>query len=547
MHLVKTLFSRTANLRVTSNGTNHLLASAILIGVGGLLSRILGLYRDRLLASTFGASRELDIYYAAFRIPDFIYGVLILGAISAAFIPVFSSLSTKEERDEFISSSLTSILLFMGVICMLLLLLAPYLIALLAPGFSEAEKNTTIFLTRIMLLQPVFLAASSVATSVLQSMHRFFATALAPSFYNLGIIIGVILFVPPFGLAGLAYGVVAGSLLHLLIQLPPLFTLGISVKPLLSLTKETKKMLSLMGPRVLGIISDQANLLVVTAIASTLALGSIAIFNLAQNIGAAPVGIIGIAIATAAFPTLTKSFSRNAKEEFSQTFLHSFRLVLFFGIPLSILFILLRAQIVRVVLGAGLFGWQDTRLTAASLGVFGLSVFAQSIIPLLTRAFYSMHDTKTPVMVGVVSVALSIGLALALIPMLTPPSSLYQYVTQVLKLEGISDIRVLALPIAFSLTIIGEFILLTLLLFLRIDGEHMASLNRSWLKMVMGASLMAVVTYLSLRPLANLVDMTTGIGVFLQGLGAGAIGIIVYFGITYLLKENPLIMKKSEK
>ncbi|MBI3335138.1 MAG: murein biosynthesis integral membrane protein MurJ [Candidatus Portnoybacteria bacterium] len=524
--------------------SNQVLASAILIGIGGLLSRLLGLYRDRLLASSFGASRELDIYYAAFRIPDFIYGVLILGAVSAAFIPVFASLSTKEERDAFVSSSLTSILLFMGGICVLLFIFAPYLIALLAPGFSEAEKNTTILLTRIMLLQPVFLAASSVAASVLQSMHHFLATALAPSFYNLGIIIGVIVFVPSFGLVGLAYGVVIGSLLHLLIQLPPLLALGISIKPLVSLTKEVKKMLSLMGPRVLGIISDQVNLLVVTAIASLLALGSIAIFNLAQNIQAAPVGIIGIAIATAAFPTLTKSFNQNAKEEFSHTFLASFRLVLFFGIPLSILFILLRAQIVRVVLGAGLFDWQDTRLTAASLGIFGLSVFAQSIIPLLTRAFYSMHDTKTPVTVGVVSAAVNIGLALALLPMLASPLPFYQYITQILKLEGIPDIRVLALPLSFSLTMIGEFILLTLLLFSRIDGEHMAALNTSWLKMVVSASLMALITYISLRPLANMVDMTTGIGVFLQGLGAGVIGIAVYFGITYLLNENPLTIKR---
>lgn len=305
-------------------------------------------------------------------------------------------------------------------------------------------------------------------------------------------------------------------------------------------------MFTLMGPRLLGIASDQINLIATTAIASTLAFGSISIFTLAQNIQGAPVGIIGIAIATASFPLLSRAFWSKVKDEFLHTFLESFRLILFFGIPLSLLFILLRAQIVRVVLGAGLFGWEDTRLSAATLGIFGISLFAQSLTPLLARAFYSMQDTKTPVYIGIGSVLANILLALAFVNLFQTNPAFQQFIALTLKLSGIPDIRVIALPLAFSLASIGGFLSLFIILSMRIGGECIGALNRSWFKMVVAAAVMAIVTYLSLRPLATLVDMTTGIGVFMQGLGAGIIGIALYFGITWFLGENPFISAKSE-
>lgn len=537
--------------------SNTILKTATLIGIGGFSSRLLGLLRDRLLAGNFGAGRDLDIYYAAFRLPDFIYSILILGAISAVFIPIFASLETKEEKNTFASSALNIIIILIGGIALILFLFTPFLIRIIAPGFNLEDRTVTVFLTRIMLLQPILLAISNTITSILQGFNRFFATAIAPSFYNLGIIIGILLFVPIFGLKGLAYGVVLGSLLHLAIQLPALSRAGFSWQPIVTITKDIKKLFLLMGPRVLGIASDQINLIVITAVASTLSLGSISIFNLAQNIQATPVGIIGIAIATAVFPTLSFAYWRNGnnsrqdqnvkKEEFSKTFCQAFRLVLFFSIPLSILFILLRAQIVRVILGSGLFNWQDTRLTAAALGIFGLSVFAQSLIPLLAKAFYSMHNTKTPVFIGILMMGVNITLALLFVKLLAFQTPFYQYMVGILKLTNISDIRIIALPLAFSLTAIVEFMLLFFFLFFHIDAEYIASMNLSWLKLVGATTVMAGITYLSLRPLAKLFDMTTGIGVFMQGLGAGIAGMIVYFLITYILKENPLAQNAKRK
>lgn len=532
----------------------------MVIGLGSITSQLLGLLRYRLLASTLGASRQFDIYVAAFRVPDFIYALLILGSISAAFIPIFAALRTKKEQEQFISATINVISVAMFALCSVLFILAPILIDFIVPGFKAQDKAMTTFLTRIMLLQPILLAISNILTNVLQSFKKFLITAFAPAFYNIGIIIGIFLSVPHlgstvnhylhfnllpgapiFGLEGLAYGVVLGALLQLLIQLPAFFALQFSWQPILDMTREVKQMFVLMGPRILGVASDQINLIVITAIASTLSLGSITIFNLAQNIQAAPMGIIGIAIATAVFPTLSQIFSKEEYTEFVSTLLHSFRLILFFSIPLSLLFILLRAQIIRVILGAGVFGWQETRLTAAALGIFSTSLFAQSLTPLITRAYYSMHDTKTPVLIGMVGFTINIVLSFVLVGLLAYPNVFSAAIIRTLKLNGIGDIRVIALPIAFSLTVICEFLLLFITLLARVEGRHIHELNRSWLKMVAAALVMAVVTYLSLRPLAGWLDMTTAHGIFFQGLGAGILGTTAYMIITKLFKENPLI------
>lgn len=531
--------------------SNSILSFATIIASGAILSQLLGLLRYRLLASGLGASRAFDVYVAAFRIPDFIYGLLILGSISATFIPLFASLKSREEQNEFLSATFTIMSLGMISLCALLVFTAPLLIDLIVPGFDSEAKRMTVLLTRVMLLQPILLAISNLITNTLQSFNKFLITALAPSFYNMGIIGGILLsvphlisgFKPIFGLEGLAYGVVAGALLQLAVQLPAFLSLDLSWRPVLELTSEVRKMFTLMGPRILGVVSDQINIVVITAIASTLSLGSITIFSLAQNIQAAPMGIIGIGVATAAFPTLSRSFSGEKKEEFSETFLHSFKLILFFSIPLSLLFILLRAQIVRVILGTGQFGWEETRLTAASLGIFGMSLFAQSLTPLVARAYYSMQDTKTPVIVGLIGFIVNVLLSLFFVHLLSYANPFSRAIAESLKLQYIFDIRVIALALAFSLTVVTEFLLLFVMLFLRIDAGYIKQLNASWLKIVLSSFIMALATYGALRPLANLFNTHTTLGVFAQGFGAGLLGIAVYFVITHILKENPLLGK----
>ena len=522
---------------------------ATITALGGIISRLLGLARDRLLATYLGAGSSSDIYLAAFRIPDFMYGLLILGSISAVFIPLFNSIHDPKEQNNFVRATITIIGIGVTVISLILIIFAPLFIDIIAPGFTPEAKAMTILLTRIMLIQPILLALGNIITNVLQSFHKFFLAAIAPSMYNVGIIIGILLSVPnpligshpPLGLQGLAYGVVFGSFLSLLVQLPALAGSGFSWQPLFVLTPGIKKMFTLMGPRVLGVAADQVNLIVITAIASTLTAGSITIFTWAQNIQSAPMAIIGISIATVVFPSLSRLFALNEKEEFTDTFAHAFKLILFFSLPLSLLFILLRAQIIRVVLGAGLFGWEQTRLAAASLGIFSASLFAQSLTPLLTRAYYSMHDTKTPVLIGLFAFVINIVFSLIFINLLSYPNSLLSWTVSVLKLQNLPDIRVIGLAMAFSITVVIEFLLLLIVLFMRIDGNHLVRLNSSWITMVGASFLMSLVTYASLRPLAHLVGTSTTLGVFAQGAGAGLVGIIVYLVVTYLLKENPII------
>jgi len=543
--------------RFLTKQSRGLTSASLIIAGGAILSRLLGLVRDRVFASQFGAGRELDIYYAAFRVPDFIYSILILGAISATFIPLFSSLLHKDEEEglkphspanHLASSMLTDIVVLLAILALILMLFAPFVIAVVAPGLSAADKQQATFLTRIMLLQPIFLGASHVLTGILQSFRKFVITSLAPSFYNLGIIFGALFLVKPFGLQGLALGVILGAALHLLVQIPFARHAGFSWDVgLRNSGLELKKTIRLMGPRVFAVMSDQIDLLVVTAIASTLALGSIAIFNLAQNIGMAPVGIIGITFATAAFPALSRTYSHQHTQEFLDTFARAFRSILFFSIPLTILFILLRAQMVRVILGSGHFGWQDTRLTAAALGLFGISLFAQTLIPLFARGFYAMHNTKTPMIIGAAATVTNLVLSLSLLKLLTFAPSFYAFVENALKLNGVRDISVVILPLSFSFTTIFEFFALLFFFLLRFPRENLASLVQPWYKNIAAAALMTATTFLALRPLANVLNMESTFGVFLQGFVAGTLGLVVYFLTTALLKENPFLSSSKLK
>jgi putative peptidoglycan lipid II flippase len=371
--------------------------AAFVIAVMGLASRFLGLVRDRILASKFGAGDELDIYYAAFKIPDLVFNLLILGALSAAFVPLFTSLISKDEKKKawnMVDKIFTLMVLVLALVTIVLFFLTPWLTSLITFGFNPEKQESVAVLTRIMLISPVLMGVSGLLGGILNSFKKFFFYSLAPIFYNIGIIIGVLFFTEYFGIRGLAWGVVFGAFLHLVVQLPENFRCGFRFKLNFDFKdKHLLQMIKLMVPRTMGLAVTQINFLIITILASTLSAGSLAIFNLANNIQSVPLGLFGISFATAAFPTLSAYGAQNKKEEFIKSFSRTFRNIMFFTVPLSITFIVLRAQIVRVVLGAGKFDWEDTIMTFQALGIFSLSLFAQSLIPLLARAFYSIHNT----------------------------------------------------------------------------------------------------------------------------------------------------------
>lgn len=396
--------------------------AAFVIAIAGILSRLLGFLRDRLLAGEFGAGDELDAYYAAFRIPDLLYNLLIMGALSAAFVPVFTGLLSKGRREEARTLAIgvfRLVLAVIGVFSLLAFVFAPGFVPFMTPGFFPEKQAMTVTLTRIMLLSPVLLGVSAVFGGILISLKRFIAYSLAPILYNLGIIAGIFLFVPRFGPEGLGIGVVFGAALHMAVQVPALrgsgFLSGSAREPV-AIDGSVRRVIGLMIPRSLGMAASQLGLLLTTVFASSLASGSLAVFTLATNIGSIPIGLFAVSFSLAAFPALSHSATDRTDGEFFGVLSRTTRRILFFVVPLSMLFIVFRAQVVRVVLGSGRFDWDDTIATFSVLAWLSVSLFAQALVPLFARAFYSLQDTKTPFLLAILSEAVHIALMYLLLP-----------------------------------------------------------------------------------------------------------------------------------
>jgi len=514
--------------------SQSILNAAFLVASLGLVSRFLGLVRDRILASKFGAGDVLDIYYAAFKIPDLIFNLLILGALSAAFIPVFTSLISNKKDNEawklvnkFISLTGLALILIVTV----LFIFTPNIVDLIVFGFDDEKRNAITSLTRIMLGSPLLLGFSSILGGILNSHKKFFFYSLAPIFYNIGIIIGVTFLVEIFGISGLGYGVVLGALFHLLVQLPEVLRCGLKFKLDFNFKdKNLRKILVLMIPRTMGLAVVQINFLVVTILASTLESGSLAVFSLANNIQSVPLGLIGISFAVVAFPTLSCSWAQNNKKEFIASFSDVFEKIIFFIIPTSIIFIVLRAQLVRIILGAGNFDWNDTILTFKALGIFSLSLFAQTLIPLLTRSFYAIQNTKTPFFIGLFSEAINLILALFLI-----------------KRYGIAG-----LIGAFSIATIINMLLLLIVLRKKVGSLNEKSIiQKIW--RVMGASIAMMIGIQATKYLVAFVlgtfkfsifgqaiNMYTLLGVLLQTGASLLVGFVLFYLASRILKIEEL-------
>lgn len=502
--------------RLFSTQSKTITGAAILLGGASFASRIIGMFRDRLFAHLFGAGDTLDAYYAAFRIPDFIYNLLIVGAISAGFIPVFIALREKDVDDAWrLTSAVMNILvLALFILSFILFVLAPQLTISLVPGFSEEKIRLTITLTRIMLVGPLLLGMSSIVSGVLQSFRAFIVYALAPIMYNIGIIIGALVFYPLWGVVGLGYGVILGAVLHLGIQLPAFFRYGFRYTPAFLLkSRDLRAIGKQILPRTMGLAASQINLVIITILASTLSSGSIAVFNFANNLQYIPVGIVGISFAIAAYPTLALATAQKNLPKFIEEFSHTMRQILFFALPGTIILLLLRAQLVRIVLGSGSFDWDATIRTADALRLFSLSLFAQCLIPLFARAWYALHDTWTPFVISILS----------------------EGVTLVGSLLLRDTLGVAGLALAFSLATIFQCSLLGLLLRRRVGSIEERILVKFLIKISAAAVSMAIVMQYAKMALSLVVDMTRFWGIFAQGTIAGALGLLVYLGICALL------------
>ncbi len=481
--------------------------AAFLLSIFSFTSRILGMIRDRVLVSQFGAGNTLDVYYASFQVPNFIANLLILGTLSVAFIPVFthyitkakegkSEPSTRAERNKFFSEpwEVTNSILNFSAIAILAIYTvfffsAPYLIQYVVPGFSQAKRLQALTMTRIMLLSPVFFCLSSVISSVLYSFKCFLAVALSPIFYNLGIIFGALVLSRFFGIYGLAMGVVLGAFMHLLVQLPTVRRLGLIYTPKINLKhKGVREIGRLFLPRIFGIDSSQISLLIGSIIGSTLSKGSISIYNLSNNIQNMPVGLFGVSFAVAAFPVLSEVISEKRNDKFVQCFSETARKVLFLVIPTIILTVVLRREIVSIILGTGKFSSTNIGFTAIALCIFCLSLFSQCLMPLTSRAFYAMHNTIIPVSTSIFCMFVNIGACL-LFTKILEDRGISNRILETLHLGNSGDIRVFGLVLAFSISSWINFLILILILrkrMGRLGGILRTSYTFAWSAIIAG-------------------------------------------------------------
>lgn len=405
-------------LKLLDIRTSTISQGAFILAVSAFLSSILGIVRDRLLASGFGAGSELDVYFAAFRIPDFLYNLLILGGVSAVFLPLFAEYMERNSKEawRFVNNLLHTVAVTMGVFAAIVAVLTPLIVELVVPGFNAGQKELMVSLVRLMLLSPILFGISSVFSGVLQYSSRFLWYALAPVAYNLGIIGGIVFLAPSFGIFGVGIGVVAGALFHVLIQVPSVIRSGFSWKPVLDIRDAgIRKAFRLALPRTIGGAAYHFNLVAMTAFASLFATGSLTAFVFADRFQQIPFGLIALPFAISAFPVLSRLVAQNDKSKFAAALLGALSKIGVIALPVSLLLFFLRMPLVELILYKGKFTIDDVQLTGSLLGIFALGIVFQSLIPLLIRAFYSLQDTKTPTFVSLTTVAFNIGLAYFLI------------------------------------------------------------------------------------------------------------------------------------
>ncbi|KKR91430.1 MAG: Integral membrane protein MviN [Candidatus Falkowbacteria bacterium GW2011_GWA2_41_14] len=516
--------------------------TAIVLAISSVVSALFGILRDRLLASSFGASESLDIYYAAFKIPDFIY-IISLSIISVnALIPFFleKSAVSKEKAKTFLDETMTFFLLSIFILAGAGYFLIPHLSGLVAPGFSESSKKEFVYLARILLLSPIFLGLSNLVSSVIQSHNRFVIYALSPIFYNFGIIFGIVFLFPMFGMGGIVFGVVIGAMAHFAIQVPAIINLGYFPIPALKVNiKEFVRVAKLSLPRSLGLGLNQIILIFITASASLLSAGSIAVFNLSFNLQSVPLAVIGMSYSVAAFPTLSRLFIGNKKKEFLDQSAIAVRQIIFWSITASALIIVLRAQIVRTIFGSGNFGWQDTRLTAAAMSIFAFSITAQSLVVLFTRAFYASGKTWKPITINAISAVFIIGATPIFISLIKNNFFLASFFDLVLRVGGVAGTDMLALPLAYSLGMIANCVLL-FISFQKEFGDVWSSARKTFFETLSASLFAGIVSYFSLNFLDNVFDINTFIGIFSQGFLATIFGGVVWFFFLKMFKNKEL-------
>ena len=530
-------------LYLFKNGANFfkkrqvdILSAAFVIAASVALSRLLGLVRYRLLASYFGEQINLlDSYIAASILPEAIFEVLIFGTIALAFIPVFSQYLSKSKLKtawEFSSTMITLGILVFLAFAVVVMVLADYIAPLIAPGIIAKDPSSRILiarLLRIMIFAQFFFVISIFLTGILQSFQRFIVPALASVFYNIGIILSIIFLVPVFGIYAPAIGMIIGALLHLVVQLPLTLSLGFKFRFTLDIKrKDVLDTISLMWPRSLALLLTRISDIINIALASIAAIGSIVAFNFAQVLQFVPIALFAGSISQAALPSLAIQYNTKSQKQFKNIFIQSFHQILFLILPSAAILAILRIPTVRLVFGAKEFPWEATVLTGRVLIAFSVGIVAQASSLLLTRGFYALRDSITPVKVNIVTFTLNILLSLSFIL--------------------IFHLSIVYLAVAYSTAYIFNAILLLYLLDKKVQFEKKALIWPAF-KMIVISLITAISLYIPMKLLDQLVfDTTKTVNLILLTGIATIVGLAVYLTLCWIFRvEQIYIFAKFAK
>lgn len=517
---------------IIKNGTSFLLAkqtsifsAATVIMSTVMVSRVLGLIRNRLLTSQFNPD-EIGIYLAAFRLPTMIFELLIMGALSTAFIPVFTKLLTRNSENvawRVAASTINISIVALSLVSAFLIAFTEPIARIIAPGLNSQELSQMIIFTRIMLIgQAPFLIIGSFMTGILQSYKHFLFPALAPVFYNLGIIFCITFLSPFIGLYGPVFGVVLGSLLFVLVQIPILKHVGYRHSKDFDIKSPgVREIGKLTAPRILGLAVGQINSTVNLALSSILGTRNITIFNFAQQLDQLPVSLFGATIAQATLPTLSEEEANGRTDQFKEIFLNSLRQILFLILPAAAILIVLRIPLVRLAFGAAKFDWDATVLTGRTLAFFGLGLTAEAVVHIFVRGYYALHDSKTPMILGAVSVVVNIILSIFFIKNLLLP------IWSLALSTSISDVLYVLLLFYFLDKKIGSF--------------DKSKIITPFFKMVTAAILTGISLYIPMKLLDQLVfDTTKTVNLILLTSIVTTCGLSVYIFFSYILKISEL-------
>jgi putative peptidoglycan lipid II flippase len=510
----------------------HIHHAAYLLGVFALGSQVLGLVRDRLLAHYFGASSVLDVYYTAFRVPDIVYIVVASFVSLSVLVPFLSEAYTKDGDTEehvhthnLLSSITTTFFITISFISTVLFIAMPWLASIVAPGFFGADRELFIMLSRVLLLSPIILGFSNVLGSITQSKQKFFVYAIAPMLYNLGIIVGIFMCMPRWGILGVVMGVIIGACMHVGVQVPAVIKEGLF--PRISARFDMGTVLrvaKLSVPRSLALASTQIVFVILIALATKLSEGSVTVLSFSFNLQSVPLSIIGVSYSVAAFPTLARFFSNGEEKNFASHMTLAARHIILWSMPAIMLFIVLRAQIVRVIFGSGSFDWVDTRLTAAALAAYVVSVVAQALQLLFVRGYYAAGKTTMPLIINVLSAGIIIGVAFGGLQLFELYPGIRLFIEEMFRIEGLPGTDVVMLPLAYSLGMVVNVALLWWF-FNRDFRAFSLKMERAFGEMLVGSFVMGGVAYGLLGVIEPYVNLNTFMGVFLQGAGAGMVGI----------------------